>query len=78
MDEFDRAISIGQARRRLPTPDVRRHIRQAAGVSQRALAREVGVNVAQISRWENGVWSPSGHNAITYAAALKRLMEAVA
>jgi transcriptional regulator with XRE-family HTH domain len=34
--------------------------RQARGLSQRALARELGVGLRSVLRWENGENEPSG------------------
>ena len=45
MIDLDSALATGRARRTLPPPAVRRHIREAAGVSQRSVARELGERV---------------------------------
>jgi len=75
---LDTALAVAAARRRLPPPAVRRQIREASGASQRDVAHEIGVDPAQVSRWESGQREPRGENAIRYAAILRRLMEAVA
>lgn len=62
-----------QARRTLPTPAQARNIREAAGVSQHRLARELGVARATVARWETGSRIPRGNNLIAYVAMLTEL-----
>ena len=45
-------------------------LRQAAGLTQAELARRVGVQTPQVSRWERGVARPSAHHARRLARAL--------
>lgn len=61
----------------LPTPALRRALREAADVSQSVLADYVGVSRAAISRWESGDRTPRGTNRIAYVAALRELRELV-
>ena len=67
----DALIEQVRSRRELPRPDERRRIRMAAGVSQRELARALGVSWTAIQRWEAGA-TPRSHVA-EYAEALERL-----
>ncbi|MGA9112918.1 MAG: helix-turn-helix transcriptional regulator [Candidatus Dormiibacterota bacterium] len=40
-----------------------RQLREAAGLTQAELARRVGVQTSQVSRWERGVAVPTARNA---------------
>ena len=65
-----------RARGALPTPALRRAIREAAGVSQGQIAREVGVHRMTVCRWESGTSTPAGKHLHAYAAILRDLQEA--
>lgn len=65
-----------RARGALPTPALRRAIREAAGVSQGQIAREVGVHRMTVCRWESGTSTPTGEHLHAYAAILRDLQEA--
>ncbi|WP_294981171.1 helix-turn-helix transcriptional regulator [uncultured Microbacterium sp.] len=65
-----------RARGALPTPALRRAIREAAGVSQGQIAREVGVHRMTVCRWESGTSTPAGEHLHAYAAILRDLQEA--
>lgn len=67
----DELIAEVRSRRKLPRKEERRRIREAAGVSQRELARALGVSWTAIQRWEDGA-TPRAHVA-EYADALERL-----
>lgn len=60
----------------LPTPDVARGIREAAGVSQVRLAAELGVHPLTVARWESGTYAPRGDLRRGYARLLHNLDEA--
>jgi DNA-binding transcriptional regulator YiaG len=60
-----------RSRRRLPPAAQRRQIREAAGVSQRELARALGVSWTAVQRWEAGA-RPRAH-VPQYALALEEL-----
>ena len=60
----------------LPAPALRRAIREAAGVSQGQIAREVGVHRMTVCRWESGTSKPTGEHLHAYAAILRDLQEA--
>jgi DNA-binding transcriptional regulator YiaG len=62
-------------RRRLPTPPMRRAIRQSAGASQAAVAKAIGVDQRTIARWEAGERAPRGERLTAYMAVLDELRE---
>ncbi|WP_434316383.1 helix-turn-helix domain-containing protein [Leifsonia sp. P73] len=64
--------------RRLPSPDLARAIRRAAGVSQVRMGIELGVHRLTIARWESGERAPQGARRTAYAALLEQLREASA
>ena len=57
----------------LPSPDMRRQIREAAGVSQARLAAELGVHEITVGRWEAGLHAPQGDVRRSYARLLAEL-----
>jgi DNA-binding transcriptional regulator YiaG len=57
----------------LPTPEERKQIRKAAGVTQSDLARALDVNFAAVSHWENGRATPRGRNLRVYLEALDQM-----
>lgn len=72
------AALVDQVRNgRLPSPERRKEIRVRAGVSARALARALGVDVMTVVRWEDGA-TPRPEHAGPYRQALEALEEAVA
>jgi transcriptional regulator with XRE-family HTH domain len=62
--------------RRLVSPKLARAIRLAAGVSQEAVAEELGVHRVSVARWESGERSPRGRVLLRYAGLLRRLQVA--
>jgi transcriptional regulator with XRE-family HTH domain len=64
-----------RAEQALPQAKVRRSIREAAGVSQRAVAEELGVSAMTVSRWEDGSRTPRGELAERYGRLLGELRE---
>jgi DNA-binding transcriptional regulator YiaG len=52
-----------------------RQIRETAGLSSPALARQLDVSPAAVTRWETGTRRPLGANARKYARLLSRLAE---
>jgi DNA-binding transcriptional regulator YiaG len=50
-----------------------RQIRERAGLSAVALARQLDVSPAAVTRWEQGTRYPRGANATRYARLLRRL-----
>ena len=69
----DELLDHIRSRRTLPAPAERRRIREGAGVSQRALAKALGVSWTAVHRWEAG--SVPRTHLDEYADALKRLRE---
>ncbi len=70
---LDEALEHARLRRRLPVPAARRHIREAAGVSQIHVARELGVTREAVALWELGARTPRHHHLAAYLAILDRL-----
>lgn len=75
-DALEQALARERLRRRLPGPEVRRLVREAAGVTQTELARALAVDRATVSRWESGDRSPGPDMMPRYLAALERLSRA--
>ena len=69
----DALLANTRSRRRLPPADERRHIREAAGVSQRQLARALGVSWTAIQRWEGGARPRRPEHVTEYRRALDGL-----
>jgi AcrR family transcriptional regulator len=69
-----RALTLAEEVRltRLPAPHIRRAIRDAAKVSLRRFARELGVSHGSIAYYERG-GQPGVDIAIRYRAELERL-----
>jgi DNA-binding transcriptional regulator YiaG len=63
-------------RRELPSPQVRRALREGAGVSLTEVAEAVGVSRQAISHWELGQRTPRGEYLDRYLEALRILREA--
>jgi len=59
--------------RRLARSGTARSIREAAGISVRELAGELGVSPGAVSRWERGQRSPRSDTAAKWAEVLRRL-----
>lgn len=64
------------ARMALPSPAERRAIRERAGVSQRRLARQLGISSQAVSFWEHGARMPRGALLVRYTDALASLAQA--
>lgn len=64
-----------KARRDLPAPKMRRALREAAGVSQDAVAEAVGVHRMTVQRWESGRCEPTPDHVVAYAAILRDLAQ---
>jgi DNA-binding transcriptional regulator YiaG len=62
-----------RARRDLPTPAIRRALREGAGLSQQDVADVCGVTRAAVSRWESGERGVDGDHVVTYGALLELL-----
>ncbi len=64
-----------RARRALPSPDLAKAIRKAAGVTQAEVAAELGVDPLTVYRWETGRRRPRGRYAEAYSSLLAQLRE---
>jgi DNA-binding transcriptional regulator YiaG len=73
MSKFIDEVRIAK---RLPPPAAARAIRESAGVSQAALAAQLGVARLTVSRWEAGTRKPRRPLAVAYARLLDELREA--
>ncbi len=73
--ELTALIETAKRRRRLPSPELRKLIREEARVSQEELAETLGVRRATVSRWESGARTPTGPLFDAYLEALSRLSE---
>jgi len=63
--------------RLLPAPRVLKLIRQAAGVSQARVARELGVGRVSVARYELGQRKPRGDLLARYLVLLEELQAEV-
>ena len=66
LDEVRESLAV-------PSPDVARQIREAAGVSQARLAEELGVHELTVYRWESGTRTPHGELRFAYGRLLAQL-----
>lgn len=81
MSEFGNLRARVETLRDLPSPAVARALREAAGISLRELARELGVDPTTLSRWERGLARPGRRDRARallerYVAALNLLRSA--
>jgi DNA-binding transcriptional regulator YiaG len=72
-DALEHALAEARTRRRLPAPSRRRRLRERAGLSQRAVARALGVTREAVAYWEAGHRTPRAAHAAAYVALLDRL-----
>jgi DNA-binding XRE family transcriptional regulator len=70
---LDGLLENVRSRRQLPPSDERRRIRVEAGVSQRELARALGVSWTAVQRWEAGARPRRRDHVIEYRRALDGL-----
>jgi transcriptional regulator with XRE-family HTH domain len=63
-------------RRGLPSPEERRRLREAAGLSLEDLGRAVGVSYSTVFNWERGEHFPRRRHLEAYLEALALLREA--
>ncbi len=66
-----------QARRELPSPEVRRTLRRVAGASQTDVAEVIGVTRQAVQLWEAGTRTPRGANLDAYLKVLRAFRRAV-
>jgi DNA-binding transcriptional regulator YiaG len=67
-----------RARSELPPPEVRRELREAAGISLETIGREIGVTRQAVGHWEAGTRYPRGTYLEAYVEVLRLLREAAA
>jgi transcriptional regulator with XRE-family HTH domain len=72
-DSLAVALELARARRRLPAPAARRHLREAAGLTQQDVAAALGVTREAVALWEAGRRRPRASRAVDYLALLDRL-----
>jgi DNA-binding transcriptional regulator YiaG len=61
---------------KLPDPEEQLRLRNSAGLSQRDLARLMGVTRVSVSYWERGRNEPSGENRARYVTVMDELQKA--
>lgn len=71
----DELVELAEARRKLPSPAARRHIRLAAGASLADVGAALGVSKQAVSLWEHGK-GPSRNHVRTYVRVLEALKAA--
>jgi|GEM_PF-1606583 len=64
--------------RQLASDGTGRRIRIAAKASLAEIARACGSTKGTVSKWERGIWAPSGAPAIRYGAVITALTTTVA
>ncbi len=64
-----------RAHQQLPPPELRRALRQSAGLSQADIAKATGVHKSAVSRWESGTSDPTGEQLVAYVALLMELRD---
>jgi DNA-binding transcriptional regulator YiaG len=69
----DELLRYVRRRQDLPPPEMRRYIRETAGVTQADMARVLGTTVPAIIGWERGEREPSGKFLQPYADLLHNL-----
>lgn len=62
--------------RDLLSPEQRRALREAAGLSQDDIAEACGATRQAVSHWENGTRTPTGEYLEKYVSVLRTLREA--
>jgi transcriptional regulator with XRE-family HTH domain len=70
---LEQAIERSRARRRLPSPEQRRALRERAGISQAEVASALGVHRITVTRWETGQRVPGDEKLEAYVQLLDRL-----
>jgi DNA-binding transcriptional regulator YiaG len=72
--DIEELIALGQQRRaRLPSPHIRRHIREQAGLTQREIAAYLDISRPSLTRYELGTREPRGRVRDGYQRLLHRL-----
>lgn len=66
-------ISKMRLKRAFPSPAVRRHLRQRAGLTQQDIAKVLGTDRASVARYELGTREPRGEILKRYSELLDAL-----
>lgn len=82
---MEQAIAALEARRKkstardqeLPSPEDRKRIRKAYGVTQSVLADELGVHRITVSAWERGAYDPTGAVRDKYLVFLTHMKKTI-
>ena len=69
-NRFDDVLALSRAQRDLPSPRDRRLRREAARVSQQAVADAVGASRESVAKWERGTRRPRGRRLVRYVSLL--------
>lgn len=73
---YKELLARSRRRRMLPPPEIRRMLREKAGITQEEIAGALGVSRPAISRWESGARTPRGERLLDYIELLDQLMKA--
>ena len=71
---MEQVIAAAEARRKnpkgaateLPTPEERKRVRKAYGLTQDGMAEALGVHRITVSAWERGAYDPTGDTRTQY------------
>jgi transcriptional regulator with XRE-family HTH domain len=77
MGTISELVERVEARRELPSPTVRRALRQAAGVSLDDVGAAVGVTGQAVRWWESGAREPNAENLRPYLEVLRAFKRAM-
>ena len=71
---IEQLIADANRRRALPSPPVRRLLREEAGLTQKEIAAAIGVARPAVTRYESGTRAPRGETRSAYIELLERLV----
>lgn len=74
-DPLRRIDALVEEDNTLPTLQIRRQLRLAAGLTQSEVAEAIGVKRLAIARWEAGATQPHRGNRRAYSHLLRKLAE---
>jgi DNA-binding transcriptional regulator YiaG len=72
---LDEVLADARRRQALPSPPVRRYVRERAGLTQDEVALLLNVTRPAVTRWEGGGRSPRGDLRLRYVELLERLAQ---
>lgn len=73
MAVIDQLLADARRRHDLPSPAVRRQLREQVGLSQQDLADALGIGRTAVTRWETGARAPGRAVRLAYIELLERL-----